>query len=442
MSRLHRLFNRIIGEHTYVSTALIDQALVSGTSFVTAILLARFLGAEEFGRYVLAWFAVYLAQNVHAVLIRAPFMTLSVDWKKHDKPAAEGAIFTQQVFLAVFTAVVTFTALKLSGLIVPSWRLDTLALPTACLAAAIQGPDLFRVYNFVRNYGWRSVTIDALRCFLQLALLLALFTYTSDIGSVASAIWVMVLANLVPLSLCLWWTAPAHFDSAVLTKTTKRHWRFSRWLLASTFAQWGRESLASVAVGHFLGLAEVGILRAAQQLVFAINVPLQALGNVIPVYASRAWSNDGIQGLKQFMTSFAFRFMLPMATLLLIIGLIGEALIAGVYGGSFAGYGYIVTLYAVVMAIYLVKDALVIAIRAMQKTDVEFYANILAAIVGALVVYPLVMAFGMVGALLSEGIFIVGIILVGWHLLRSSQMDTIANSKEANTSKPEVKLKL
>lgn len=444
MSRLHRLFDRILGEHTYISAALIDQALVSGTNFVTAILLARFLGAEEFGRYVLAWFAVYLAQNVQAVLIRAPFMTLSVDWQEHDKPAAEGAIFTQQVFLAIITAVVTFTALKLSGLLVPSWRLDTLALPTACLAAAIQAPDFFRVYNFVRNHGWRSVTIDGLRCFLQLAFLLVLFTYTSDIGSVANAIWVMALANLIPLSLCLWWAAPVRFDRTVLATTTKRHWRFSRWLLASTFAQWGRESLASVAVGHFLGLAEVGILRAAQQLVFAINVPLQALGNVIPVHASRAWAVGGVLGLKQFMTSFAVKFMLPMAALLLVIGLIGETLIAGVYGRSFAGYGYIVTLYAAVVVIYLVKDALVIAIRAMQKTNIEFYANILAAIVGALLVYPLVIAFGMVGALISEGLFIVGVILVGWHLLRLSQMGNtnIANSNETTTSKPEAKLKL
>ncbi|MGH1418876.1 MAG: lipopolysaccharide biosynthesis protein [Hyphomicrobiaceae bacterium] len=417
---LRRFQNRIIGEHTYVSAALVDQALVSGTSFLTAIILARFLGAEEFGRYVLAWFAVYLAQNVQGVLISAPLMTLSVQWNDRDRRAAFGTVFTHQALLAFATFILVFCALKFSALLVPEWKLDTLALPTACLAAFIQGPDLFRVYNFVLDRGWRSVTVDALRCALQFFSLLGVFLYWPANTSVSTAIWLMAAANLIPLVLCLIWVEAASFNSAIFLSTTRRHWKFARWLLASTLAQWSREGLASIAVGQFLGLGEVGILRASQQLVFAINVPLQALGNVIPVHASRAYSSGGLVDLKKFLRTFALKFMIPMAALLVVIGLFGETLLTTVYGPSYAGYGYMVALYAVIMGIYLGKDAMIMAMRAMQRTDFEFRANMIAALIGGLAAYPLVATFGMVGALLAEGLFIIAVLCIGGLLLRKS----------------------
>ena len=44
--------------YSQVNWALVDQAFVSGCNFLTGILLARYLGIEEFGSYVLAWIFV------------------------------------------------------------------------------------------------------------------------------------------------------------------------------------------------------------------------------------------------------------------------------------------------------------------------------------------------------------------------------------------------
>ena len=38
-----------------VNIALADQAMISAANFITAILLARFLGLDEFGVYTLAF---------------------------------------------------------------------------------------------------------------------------------------------------------------------------------------------------------------------------------------------------------------------------------------------------------------------------------------------------------------------------------------------------
>ncbi len=109
-----------------------------------------------------------------------------------------------------------------------------------------------------------------------------------------------------------------------------------------------------------------------------------------------------------------------MAGLLAIIGVFGETLVVAIYGQSYAGYGYVVTLYAMVMTLYLGKDAMLMCVRAMHRTDIEFQANMIAAVVGVLAIYPLVLAFGMVGALLAEGLFIVAVIALGIHLIRNA----------------------
>ena len=45
---------------SYINWALADQAIVSGASFITTVLIARYLGMEEFGRFALAWLGVFL----------------------------------------------------------------------------------------------------------------------------------------------------------------------------------------------------------------------------------------------------------------------------------------------------------------------------------------------------------------------------------------------
>ena len=50
---------RQLGRYRHINWALADQGVVSGINFLTGIMLARFLGLEEFGRFTLAWMWCY-----------------------------------------------------------------------------------------------------------------------------------------------------------------------------------------------------------------------------------------------------------------------------------------------------------------------------------------------------------------------------------------------
>ena len=49
------MITNLLKRYGHVNWALADQAVVSGTNFLTGILLARHLGMVEYGVYTLAW---------------------------------------------------------------------------------------------------------------------------------------------------------------------------------------------------------------------------------------------------------------------------------------------------------------------------------------------------------------------------------------------------
>src|SRR5437879_3484327 len=54
--------------------SVLDQAVVSGTSFATSVLLGRFTSQQELGVYYLALSVIYFARGVQEQLVSAPYM--------------------------------------------------------------------------------------------------------------------------------------------------------------------------------------------------------------------------------------------------------------------------------------------------------------------------------------------------------------------------------
>lgn len=66
----------LISRYSHLNWALADQATVSGANFITGILLARYLGLEEFGRFTLAWMVVLFVNSLQNAVVVAPMMNI------------------------------------------------------------------------------------------------------------------------------------------------------------------------------------------------------------------------------------------------------------------------------------------------------------------------------------------------------------------------------
>jgi len=64
----------LLVRHVKANLAFVDQAFVSGMNFLTGLALARFLGLEGYGEYVLVYGAILFSSTVQMSLILSPMM--------------------------------------------------------------------------------------------------------------------------------------------------------------------------------------------------------------------------------------------------------------------------------------------------------------------------------------------------------------------------------
>ena len=395
-----------------VGWAIADQMLVSGASFVTTLLVARFLGKEEFGRFVLAWLAIWIVQNVQIAMITTPVTTFAMREPVARQPAYFGAVCAQQAVFAIATTVLVYFLAALSSVIVPSWRLNVVAGPLALVVLFGQITDIQRRYYYLHERTPISFLLDLARFGTQIAVLLVLFFYFPATASLASVFYAMAATALLGCFTGWAFMKPVVFDWATIKEVARRHWSFSRWLLGSTLINCVREGFVNVSVGSLLGLTEVGVLRAAQQLVLIINVPLFVMHNTVPMPASLAYGERGFPGLLSYMQGFALKYFCLLCAVLIVIGGFGEVLLTTVYGTAYAGHGLLVTAYAMIMIIFLIRDFMAIMVKTTENTDFDFYASVLGAVLCLVLLFPLVRIFGLAGALLTEALMHVGMLIM------------------------------
>src|SRR5215469_10227207 len=78
-------------------SALIDQALVSGTNFITNVILARALGLRDYGVFALAWMAVLFVNSLQWAFIVSPMMSVGPKQDPAERPHYYGAVLMQEV---------------------------------------------------------------------------------------------------------------------------------------------------------------------------------------------------------------------------------------------------------------------------------------------------------------------------------------------------------
>jgi len=137
--------------YSQVNWALADQAMVSGVNFLTGILLARYLGLAEYGRFTLVWMAVLFFNSLQQAAILSPMMSIGPKRDKNQEARYYGAVFLQQVIWTGASAAFMFAGARGCRILRPDWDVQGLAFPLVAALVAYQFQDFLRRYFFVRN---------------------------------------------------------------------------------------------------------------------------------------------------------------------------------------------------------------------------------------------------------------------------------------------------
>ena len=84
----------------FIST--LDQGIVSGSNFLITILIVKFLGLEEFGKFSFLWIIVNLSNSLQMSSIIAPMNSIAPSQQKKLNFYHGGVFIQQGLFSIIF----------------------------------------------------------------------------------------------------------------------------------------------------------------------------------------------------------------------------------------------------------------------------------------------------------------------------------------------------
>lgn len=399
MSNVLSSIKSIFSRYSHINWALFDQVMVSGVNFLTGILIARYLGLEEYGRFALAWMAVLFFNSFQQAGIIAPMMIFGPQQTIEEEPGYYGAVVLQQLAWSLLCFVFLWIGVVLSELVVPQWGIQDLGLPLAIALLAWQLQDFLRRYYFVRNQGKLAFINDAISYLGQLVVLAALFRW----GRVETAgvLWLIALTSVVAVLAGACTMGPLRFSYKHLRIVATHHWGNSKWLVGSALIQWTSGNFFVVSLGAIAGAGPVGALRAAQNIMGVTHILFQALENVVPSGAARALRANGHKSLSAYLWQVGGLCTGATALFCLLIALAPDWFFALFYGDSYSGYGYLLWWFTPIYLLISIGLPLRAGLRAMNNTRPIFVAYVLMTVFTLLSALPIIEVYGISGAMMG-----------------------------------------
>ncbi len=385
---------------TELPVSLVDQALVSGSNFLLTALLARYLGIQGYGVFVLASTAVLFVSGIQQALIVAPFMTLWNSRSSGEKQQYESLVLVQQLVFAFAAAALIGLGATAWAAFDPQWGVVArIAKPLAGFVAAFLLQDFLRRAFFTRGEPLRALGLDAVayggQCLIVVcAGQLGLLTVESAYLALGGAFLLSTVLGLARVRL-------QGVGLRGLCSNVAEHWRFSKWMVGAALLQWSSGNYFLIAAGAVLGAAASGAIRAAQNIMGVTHVVFLALENVLPGRMAKILAQDGKPALRRF----AKRAILAVTGFSLVISaLVSIApgwLLQLVYGERLRGYGFVLLWFAGLYPLIALNTVLRHVLRAASVTRPFFLSYVVSSGLSLVLAFPMVRALGVSGAMLG-----------------------------------------
>jgi O-antigen/teichoic acid export membrane protein len=376
--------------------ALVDQVVVSLTTFIVFLALARLNDASEVGAFALAMSIILPVRVLQDRVISTPFLMMKGAQHQNDETLL-GSILVQEAFLSgLFSIVVAIIAAFF-------WFLQggsslTIAVATlAVLGPCILWRDCLRMISFARldTYGaFFADCIVLLTTLLGLILLVYLQCVTAGFFVAATC-----LGTLAGIAVWFFSERPKfRIDWNQTKRDWSESWKIGRWLVAARvlgsagilFLPWIIKMLSDE--------KEAGIYATCVNLVGLSYMFSRGLNNYFRPLAINAYREKGTPDLKAQLLKSGFVLLGSLSALAVFLAFYGESLMVLLYGARYAGTGTVVGLLGVVSLVTglsIIGDNGVTAINKPRSLFLAESINGLSTLISGFV---LIYSFGLIGA--------------------------------------------
>jgi len=408
--------------------ALMDQGILSGSNFVISILLARWMSAEQYGIYAVA-FAVFLfLLNFHQALLLEPMLVFGSSVYRS---------YLRGYLKALLSLHLCVSLLMIVGLVISAAVMSKLGqspgLPAALVAVAFVGPAVLLFWLTKRVFYLRlSPAPSAASAVLYGGLVIGGLgiVYKYGLVSPSSALVLMGVAGLISSIVLLVYLGSrlqSTENDPSLRDTWNRHWRYGRWALGANAMMWIPVNIFYPLLSRFSGLAQAGELKALMNFASPMLQTCAALSSLMLPYTARVLEQRGGAGVNvalKRMTLLCVACAIPYWIVLLVFK--GPAFHL-LYSGRYMAVADLLPIVALVSVLGSAFFGPAIVLRSLESPASVFGAVTISSCIALLIGIPLTRSLGVAGALwgmaVSEGLaFAAAVVMVRRKARKSSQI--------------------
>lgn len=384
--------------------ALIDQGLISGSNFIVAVILARWLVPRQYGAYALAFEVFLFLSVIYGALILEPVSVFGPSLYKNDFPAYLSTLLRIHAGLSAFMLVAVFVAAGILRVLRPGNL-----LPDALMGVGIASPCLLLFWLARRGFYVHLLPQKAaMGAAIYAAVLLAgvILVFKTHLLSSLAVFLLMAAGALVAGPLMLLWfkrrlPAVPGARRVSLTEVARQHWHYGRWALGSSLVIFLTAAIYYPLLGSFFGLAETGKFKALMNLSSPIAQAFVALSLLSLPYASRVFHETGPEVSHRLAWKLTGLYLGGTSLYWLILILAGTPVVHHLYSGRYTLVIGLLPWLALGSIFRIAATAQAVVLRAMRLPKLVCGAYSAACLVGIVSGVPCTRWFGIRGALLS-----------------------------------------
>ena len=330
--------------------SLVDQAVVSGTSFLTTLLIARWSGSSQLGIYALGMSLLLSFLAFQDSLILQPY---SIQRHYPEGTPAERA--GASLMLSILFSAGSILVLTVAALCFLVWGAGPEMVVMTWAMAGIVPFALTR--DFTRRFAFahldmvRALLLDLIAAIIQLSALVWLGV--SGRMSAVNASVALGAACAFPTAIWLYY-ARAEFTIRMPHVPTafKQTWALGKWLLAGRITAQVQGYMTYWITMLIAGASVTGAYAACMSIVGVANPLLMGLTNVLMPKSVLAWKNGGGPALWHEAIRNTVLIAALVVPFSLAVFVAGETVMRFLYHGKeFEGLGHTLTVLVVAMSV-------------------------------------------------------------------------------------------
>jgi O-antigen/teichoic acid export membrane protein len=401
-------FQSLIKRMTHLP--LMDQVMVSATNFLMSVVIIRLLGVDMFGVLTIMLLVVLFFQSIQNAYILSPLQTLyhQTDTRQHYAQHC----FMTQCYLALICGAAAVGFLLLFRITSDISFSDNVIIATFFLVLSRQIQEFIRRYGFTIGKHMGVLVNDGIAYGLYIPVLLIL--HVMGVLTLESALWAFSILGMIACVHGISFLPRLSFSKDTYA-VAKHHASYSKWLVGTSFLQWLSGDYFMLMTSTIMGVASVGVLRAVERIMAALNILILTIENIYPSKAAAAYEKDYKAGLWACMKRMYKREGLVIIFISAVLCLFAEQILSLTYGSEFAQHARLLQYFAIAYLCTFIRLPLHIILRTCHQTRPIFASFCVTALFSLATAGWLIKNYGLDGAVI--GIVITRVLTVIWYVI-------------------------